>query len=84
MRKVFGIAVLLATVAVLLVAVAPALADSQLDKIECTVQPVIGGPNNAQTLTTPATVTIPDSNPAIRWNPAAIVPGSVFVPSNPD
>ena len=84
MRRIFGLAVLLATVAVLLVGVVPALAESPQDKIDCAVQPVIGGPNNPQTLTTPATVTIPDSNPAIRWDPASIVPGAVFVPPSPD
>jgi len=84
MRRIVGLAVLLVTVALLLVAAAPALAESPLNRVDCAVQPVIGGPNNPQTLTTPASVTIPDSNPAIRWDPASIVPGAVFVPPSPD
>ena len=77
MRKIFGLAVLLAMVAVLLVAVVPALAESPFDKIDCSVQPVIGGPDSPQLHSTNATVNIPDSNPAIR---DALLPGNVFVP----
>jgi len=79
MRKIFGLAVLLAIVAVLLVAVVPALAQSH-NKIDCVDQPVIGGPDNPNTHDTKGTSTIPDSNPTIRWDPADIVPGKVHVP----
>jgi len=81
MRKIFGLAVLLAIVAVLTIAVVPALAQSSHNKIDCADQPVIGGPDNPDTHNTKGTSTIPDSNPTIRWDPADIVPGKVHVPA---
>ena len=80
MQRILGLAVLIGVMALLLGAAAPALAESPQDKVECVVQPVIGGPNNPQTHDTPAVVSIPANNPAIRWDPADILPGMVFVP----
>lgn len=81
MHRIVGLAILLAVIALLLGAVAPALAESSQRNVDCLVQPVIGGPNNPQIHETPASVSIPDNNPAIRWDPADIVPGKVFVPA---
>lgn len=81
MHRIVGLGVLLAVIAVLLVAAAPALAESPDGKVVCVVQPVIGGPNNPETHNTPASVNIPITNPAIRWDPADILPGKVFVPN---
>lgn len=82
MHRIVGLAVLLAVIALLLCTVAPALAESPHDKVDCVVETVIGGPNNPHTHATHASVSIPTNNPAIRWDPADIVPGKVFVPSD--
>ena len=80
MHRIVRLAALLAVIALLLCTAAPALAAPPQGKVDCMVEPVIGGPNNPHTHSTPARVTIPANNPAIRWNPADIVPGKVFVP----
>jgi hypothetical protein len=81
MIKITRLVALLVIVTVFLSIGVPALANPQDGKIECVVQPVVGGPNNAHLHNTNATVSIPVNNPAIRWNPADIIPGKVFVPA---
>jgi len=78
------LAATLVVIALVLGVAAPALAAPPQGTVDCTVQPVVGGPNNPHTHDTPATVTIPVNNPAIRWDPADIVPGKVFVPPTGD
>lgn len=80
MHKIMRLAVPLVAIALLLGTAAPALAAPPEGTVDCAVEPVIGGPNNPDTHTTPAHVTIPANNPAIRWNPLDIMPGMVFVP----
>jgi hypothetical protein len=80
MHKVVRLMIILAVIALSLASAAPVLADPPQGKVGAVVEPVIGGPNNAHTHWTPATVVIPTNNPAIRWDPADILPGEVFVP----
>jgi hypothetical protein len=77
MRKVVIISMLLAVMVLSLGIAAPVLADTPQGTESFVVQPVIGGPNNPTTHDTPADVTIPANNPAIR---DAVLPGNVFVP----
>jgi hypothetical protein len=79
MRKTAMLAVTLVVVALVLGVAAPALAAVPGGTVNCTVQPVTGGPNNPSTFTTPAQVTIPFDNPAIRDD--GLAPGEVFVPA---
>ena len=82
MHKIIRLgAVLLVAITLSLCIAMPASAAPSQGKVDCTVTPVIGGPNNPHTHATPANVTIPTNNPAIRWNPTDILPGNVFVPA---
>ena len=75
MHKIIRLAVLLVMITVLLCIAAPALADPPQGTVDCAVTPVTGGPNNPDTHTTPADVTIPTNNPAIV-DSTDILPGS--------
>ncbi len=79
MHRIIRLAVLLVAITLSLYIAAPVLADPP-EPTECTVQPVIGGPSNAELHAPTANVTIPANNPAIRWDPKDIMPGQVFVP----
>lgn len=79
MRKIIGLAMPLVAIALLLCIATPALADPPQGTGGYAVEPVIGGPNNPNTHATPANVTIPTNNPAIR-DTGDVLPGQVFVP----
>jgi len=81
MHKIIRLAMSLVVIALVLCIAAPALADPPQGKVDCVVEPVTGGPDDPQIHETPASVSIPENNPAIRSeDPADILPGNVFVP----
>ena len=75
MRNIIRLVGLLAVIGLLLGTATPVLA-APPEKGNYIVQPVIGGPSNPVTHDTPARVSIPVDNPAIR---VEILPGEVFV-----
>jgi hypothetical protein len=74
------LAVLLAVMVFLIAPATSALADPPQGKIDVEVTPVIGGPDNPELHTTPATASIPSNNPAIATE---LLPGNVFIPISP-
>jgi hypothetical protein len=79
-RKFVVLAVSLAVMVFLVAPATLALADTPQEKIDMAVAPVIGGPDNPERKTTPATVSIPSNNPAIA---TGCLPGNVFIPAGP-
>ena len=79
-RKFVVLAVSLAVVVFLVAPTTLALADTPQEKIDVAVAPVIGGPDNPERKTTPATASIPSNNPAIATD---CLPGNVFIPLGP-
>jgi hypothetical protein len=79
MHKVIRLAMPLVVIALVLCIATPVLADPPAGTDDYAVEPVTGGPDNPDTNTTPANVTIPTNNPAIR-DSGDILPGQVFEP----
>ena len=82
MHKLIRLVVLLAVASIMLASAAPALADTPQETVDKAVAPVLGGkgPNAGEPFETPATVTIPSTNPAIG---EVSEPGNVFWDASP-